>query len=227
MAQELDAQDTEQIDIDAAEDGERDDRRRNPWPWIALIIVLLLVLWLLWQYLGWGRGGRSELSGVKPAAVTDTSATLPPEPVEAPAAPNPLQPRVPDVVGMSEGRAIDTLKAAGYVPVVSETYGTKYPAGIVYSQSPAGDAMLAEGGSVTIRAQVILTSAATYRMPKLVGLTKAAAMSRLSGLGITPTLSYTPVAGTHKAGTVNSQWPLPGHRVKRGGEAQIELFVDP
>lgn len=221
MAQEQQPQDTEQ-----AQD-ERRERRRNPWPWLALLIVVLIILWLLWQYLGSGGGDRTGLTGAKSTADIAAPAGIPTQPADPSAAPNPLQPVVPYVVGLTKGEAIAEIRDAGYAPLVREFYGTGHPANRVFHQSPSGGAMLTEGGTVVIQVQQLRPSGATYSMPQLVGLSKSRALSRLSAMGIKPTLSYAPARGDRETGTVYSQWPRVGSTVRSGDEVQIQIVVRP
>jgi len=226
MTQEFDAHDTEQTDVEAA-DEERRDRRKSPWPWIALVILILIILWLIWLYLGGMGAGRRGLSGVSTTTDVSAPSQIPPGPPSAPATPNPVGPTVPDVIGMSKQDAIAVIQGAGYEALVSELYGMTHPANTVFHQNPSGGSMLKEGGTVVIQVQQRRKAVTMYTMPDLRGLKQATAVGRLAAMGISPTLSYAPVRGKMKVGTVNSQWPLAGHSVARGGEAQLEIFVNP
>jgi len=61
-------------------------------------------------------------------------------------------PQVPQVLGMSESKAISTLKSAGYYPVVAGRgpSSTTVAAGLVYYQNPAPEAFEPRGKTVNI-----------------------------------------------------------------------------
>ncbi len=58
--------------------------------------------------------------------------------------------RVPDVVGMSEGAAINALNSAGFSVAKHTSQNASVPAGKVYDQSPGGGSMAARGTTVSI-----------------------------------------------------------------------------
>ncbi|MDO9107836.1 MAG: PASTA domain-containing protein [Coriobacteriia bacterium] len=73
-------------------------------------------------------------------------------------------PQVPQVLGMSEAKALSTLKAAGYAPVVGGRgpSTTTVAAGLVYYQDPPPEAFAARGKTVEIW---ISTGSLTHGIP--------------------------------------------------------------
>jgi serine/threonine-protein kinase len=57
---------------------------------------------------------------------------------------------IPDVVGMTQEEAEQTLREAGYVPDVVESANTTEPKGTVIQQSPPAGQNAPEGSTVTI-----------------------------------------------------------------------------
>lgn len=73
-------------------------------------------------------------------------------------------PQVPQVLGMSEAKAVSTLKAAGYAPVIAGRgpSTTTVAAGLVYYQDPPPEAFAARGKTVELW---ISTGSLTHGIP--------------------------------------------------------------
>jgi 1A family penicillin-binding protein len=125
---------------------------------------------------------------------------------------------VPDVVGMSSSAARSSISRAGYsVSVVNET--SDQPAGTVVSQTPAGGTTLAAGGTVTIfvsTGPVVQQSA----VPSVVGLSEAAARSKISAAGFSATVIY--VTGS-PSGIVVDQSPSAGSKIPSGSVVAVSV----
>jgi hypothetical protein len=202
-------------------------KRRSAWPWVALAVVLLLLIWLLWQYLEGVRNAPSgttvTITRVVPAT-PDGDGTITEMESEAVTRTVEVDSGVPDVVGMTRSAAISALQAAGYRALVTDLYGSSKPVNTVFHQDPTGGAMLEQGG--TVRLLVQQRSRPTVTMPKLTGLSQSEAERKLNALGLEIVVSYAP-KGTQSAGIVRSQWPLAGDDVVEGGKVQIQINVKP
>ena len=161
-------------------------KRSSVWPWVALAIVLLLIIWLLWQYLDGVSNGPdavkvtvSRVAPVTPGggAITELEGDVATGSDEAEAG-------VPDVVGMTRSAAVSAIQAAGYRASVTDVYGTSKPANTVFQQNPTGGARLEQGGTVGLLVQQRPGSQPTVTVPQLTGLSQSAAERKLRALGL-------------------------------------------
>lgn len=213
-----------------ADEQPAEKKRSLVWPWLALAILLLLVIWLIWQYVaGTGAGPDAQSTTVSSEVVLTPGGNAAPVPTttdgEVATAAVESRPTVPDVVGMSRAAATAAIRDAGYSSSVTVVIGTTHPAGTVFQQNPTGGAALEPGGTVGLLVQQRPTSKPTVKVPNLTGLSQAQAESKLKALGIRRVLSFFPDASD--PGRVQSQWPLAGDRVEVGGEVQIQITVKP
>jgi len=206
-------------------------RRSSGWPWLALAILLLLVIWLIWQYIGTAATGpdrkiTTTTSDIELTPNPGTSA-IPPEETASDDASETVAdgPAVPDVVGMDRSAALAALQAAGYVGSVTDVYGTTHPSGSVISQNPSAGAALGEGETVGLIVQLQPESKPTATVPDLAGMQRTDAENELRGRGLVPVITYYPDAA--KAGIVVSQWPGSGEVVEQGGDVQIQVAIAP
>lgn len=204
---------------------DRRKRRGAIWPWIAFVILLLILLWLLWHYFGRGPSGITVRSG-REIPLTSTSANpggVPTSPSGGVNAPN--GPFVPDVLGMSKPSAVSALSAAGYPASVTTVYGGTSAAGIVIKQNPSGGSTLTRGRTVGI--MVRRSSRPTALVTNYLSMSQAAATRKAKSAGFKVVLSYSPYTGRQKDGSVFSQWPLAGKRQVVGGDLQLQIVIKP
>jgi len=230
MTQDVGPDEVSQEVLDPAEEPATPAKRSTTWQWLALAILLLLVIWFIWQYLGGMGTGPDTTSTTSSGEVTvtpggagviSTETTGSAEASEAADA----GPFVPDVIGLTRSAAIAAIQSAGYRASVTDVYGTSKPAGTVFQQNPTGGARLEAGGAVGVLVQNRPGTAPTVAVPQLKGLSQSAAERKLKALGLSVVLSYFPDPGD--PGRVHSQWPLAGDSVPEGGGVQIQVTVRP
>ncbi len=222
MAQEVGSQDAGPQAGDPQPAEREPGKRRSAWPWIALAVLILIVLLLLWWY--WRTPEDGAVTVVKKTEIAVTPPPAQPEPAApvstAPATQTTDTRFVPDVLGDPADRAKRKLDAAGYVAATSYVFTTSKATGLVQEQSPAGGTELEPGKTVNIVVTTGGNDAVQVRVPKLVGLTRAAAEEKIKAAGLVPVISY---GTTAEKGTVQSQWPLGGDTLPEGGEVQIQV----
>jgi serine/threonine-protein kinase len=117
---------------------------------------------------------------------------------------------VPAVVGKSQEKAEQALKAAGFTPVVSFAFSNDIARGKVISVDPQEATKTPYGSPVTIQ---VSQGPETFPAPVLTGLTPAEARAKADEYGLKVAISVVP--GT--AGTVIiSQVPAAGTTVRYG-----------
>jgi len=121
---------------------------------------------------------------------------------------------VPDLTGLSLEAALDALEEADLGSSVVEREDSA-PAGQVVSQSPAPGTKVKRGSSVTV-----FVSSGAVTVPDVVGLTRSAAVKRLKGLGLVPSITPDPTA---PVGYVSKQFPPGGSRARRGDTVTISV----
>jgi serine/threonine-protein kinase len=211
-----------------AEDDRR-KRRGGVWPWIALAVLILIIIWLIWQYLGRSPGVTSVKTSVATSTVIPSGPGLSGGADDggnsgsSPVVSN--GPSVPDVVGMSQSAAVAALNAAGFKASVTTVYGTSAPSGTVTHQNPSGGSTLPSGGTVGLL--VIRSARQRVTVPNLVGRSQASAVRAVHALGLKVTLSYWPAIRHKKIGTVHTQWPLGGRSAVVGSDVQLQIVINP
>ena len=88
---------------------------------------------------------------------------------------------VPRVTGRTQGEATSLLQGAGFLVVVEEEFSDDVERGRVISQRPEKRTELQPGNTVTI---VVSKGPPEFPMPDVVGMTKDAAVARLTSLGL-------------------------------------------
>jgi len=88
---------------------------------------------------------------------------------------------VPRVTGRTQGEATSLLQGAGFLVVVEEEFSDDVERGRVISQRPEKGTELQPGNTVTI---VVSKGPPEFPMPDVVGMTKDAAVARLTSLGL-------------------------------------------
>lgn len=123
-------------------------------------------------------------------------------------------PKAPDVIGMSEAGARDLLERGGYGIEVTFVYSSTEPQGIVYDQSPHAGEPAAAGSVIQVWISKGEQASALVAVPKLTGLSEAAALSKIRAAGLTPRPNYQP--NQYQIGKVYEQQPAPGTKVVPG-----------
>jgi serine/threonine-protein kinase len=144
---------------------------------------------------------------------------------------------VPQVVGQSQGSAVNKLTAAHLKPVLQNVPSAQ-PAGTVVAQKPKAGSEVDKGSKVTLNISTgtgpstttvstttttagTTPTAATVTVPRVVGLAAAPALRRLNVLRLRPTIAYR--RSSQPVGRVLSQSPSPGSTVRRG--TRVPLII--
>src|SRR5204862_7822973 len=156
---------------------------------------------------------------------------------------------VPQVVGESQGSAVNALTGAGLKPVLHNVPSAK-PAGTVVAQKPAAGQEVDKGSKVTLNvstgsgpstttattttttattatttAPTTTTTASAVRIPRVVGLAQTPALRRLNVLGLRPTVIYR--RSSQPANRVLSQSATPGTTLRRGSRVPLVVSAGP
>ncbi len=127
---------------------------------------------------------------------------------------------VPNLVGLSEDQARQSLQGVGLTLQTQDDYVTSeaQQVGVVSSQDPAAGTELEEGKSVTAKVT------AELRMPNVVGQTPSDAQSTLKNKGVsTIVVTNTPVTDTADVGKVVSQDPPGGTLISTNTSVTLEV----
>jgi beta-lactam-binding protein with PASTA domain len=155
---------------------------------------------------------------------------------------------VPQVVGQTQGSAVNALTAKGLKPVLHNV-GSSKPSGTVVAQKPASGKEVDKGSKVTLNVSTgtpstttvsttttatttaaattttAPASAANARVPTVRGLAEAPALRRLNVLGLSSTVSFR--RSTQPVGRVLSQSPAPGTSLRRGSHVRLVVSSGP
>jgi eukaryotic-like serine/threonine-protein kinase len=129
----------------------------------------------------------------------------------------PKQVTVPSVRGLTQRRAIERLTGAGLVAVPRQVFSPQ-PRGTVVAQDPPRDKKVPQGTKVTIN---VSKGPGTVAVPDVQGLTRVEATARLREAGLD--VSYATVSSAEPRGTVVSQQPAPGQRVRGGTHVLLNV----
>ncbi len=124
---------------------------------------------------------------------------------------------VPNVVGMSQAQAEETLKAENLRVEIAETYDETVPQGSVVSQTPEAGKNVKENRLVTI---YISKGGEEINMPNLVGMNQTDAENQLSKLKIKIGQVRTEYSNEEK-GTIIQQSVVPNSKINKGGSVDI------
>ena len=130
---------------------------------------------------------------------------------------------VPDVVGDPASQATRRLRNADLRPETRLVTSSRAP-GTVVKQTPSAGNRLASGGVVTLdvaKARPVVT----VRVPQLVGRTVPEAKQSLRSVALGS--SVTTVSSSKPAGTVLSQSPAAGAKVRRGSVVSLLVSTGP
>jgi beta-lactam-binding protein with PASTA domain len=110
---------------------------------------------------------------------------------------------VPEVIGLTQEAATESLQATGLVVSIEERFSDTIDRGTVIGQSPAADVEIPKGSAVEL---VVSMGPEEFRLPKLTGMSEQEALSTLSRLGLE---ARTIVLPSSKGDTVKGQDPSP------------------
>ena len=122
---------------------------------------------------------------------------------------------VPKVVGLKQSEATAALQAEGFGVSASEAFSENVDKGVVISQTPAQGTEYQPGNSVSI---VVSKGPPEFAMPSVVGMTRDAAVDKLTGLGLRVDASIVP---GHAGARVVFQEPAAGTTVRAGDLVHI------
>ena len=122
---------------------------------------------------------------------------------------------VPKVTGLGEVQATSVLQTAGFLVAVEEDFSAKVPQGDVIAQDPSKGTDLQPGRTVTI---VVSRGPPEFAIPSVVGMSRDAAVAKLTDLGLRVDVAIVP----GQAGTkVVFQEPAAGTTVHAGDLVHI------
>ena len=172
---------------------------RRRWPWVLLIVALVLGIAGAGYALTRGGGGDPG-----------TSATASPTAVD-----------VPDVVGRTQDEANAELTAAQLVPAFVPAADDTVPAGQVVGTDPQAGASAAIGSTVTV---TVSSGPAAVQVPDVSGQTQQEARQALTGAGFTVgDVVETDADPSADAGTVVSTDPAAGTSAQRGTAVTLNV----
>ena len=152
---------------------------------------------------------------------------------------------VPQVVGQTQGSAVNALTGAGLKSVLHNV-GSSKPAGVVVAQKPPAGKEVDKGSTVTLNVSTGTpstttvatttttaatttvpsgTTAASVRMPKVTALAQTRALRRLNTLGLRPQVVYR--KSSEPVNRVLEQSPAAGSTVKRNSRVSLVVSAGP
>jgi penicillin-binding protein 1A len=152
------------------------------------------------------------------AYMSKAVAGMPPK--DFPAAPAPASGKVPNVVGMKQEEAVQTLRDSFWTPKVVLEASTE-PEGTVFQQEPKGGTSARLGSIVTIH--VSNGNAPKLVVPDVVGKAQAVATAALKDAGFAVNVVEQIVCDKSQDGVVLSQTPAAG--AKRDPGATVTIVV--
>ncbi|HET6448663.1 MAG TPA: Stk1 family PASTA domain-containing Ser/Thr kinase [Conexibacter sp.] len=132
----------------------------------------------------------------------------------------PKQVAVPNVVGLTQREAQQTLGNRGFQFTVTEEGSDSVDPGTVLRQDPAAGTKVDPGSSVAI---VVARAIETVIVPDLLNASQTEASDTLTAAGLEPRTSFTDVTDPNQDGVVLDQTPASGTQVKKG--APVRIFV--
>jgi penicillin-binding protein 1A len=132
--------------------------------------------------------------------------------------------QVPNVVGMDQQTAIQTLRNAGFRADI-KVVQSYLPRGQVLTQDPTAGAQSVAG--VTVHLEVSNGVAKNVTIPFVKGLSVASAESLLSAINVTPVVVYKQTSDPSLTGLVSSVSPAAGTVVLEGSSATLYVWQGP
>jgi eukaryotic-like serine/threonine-protein kinase len=118
--------------------------------------------------------------------------------------------KVPVLVGAQRSVAVQQIRAAGFVPSVTEAQDSA-PEGQVIRQAPSAGSRIEPGSTVSI---VVSEGVETASVQNVIGKQGPDAVSALREAGLTPTVDEQETDVPSKVGKVTDQFPPPGSEVE-------------
>jgi len=159
---------------------------------------------------------RGQVIGTEPAAGTQVSTA---QPVTLLISKGSDRVEVPDVVGLGEQAALNTLSGAELAGTVVQR-DSEEPEGEVIGQSPAPGKLVPRGSQVTIFA-----STGAIAVPDVVGLARRPAVTTLKKAGFVVAVTEQPTDDPLQVGKVISEFPAGGTRGQRGDTVAITVGI--
>src|SRR5512133_753440 len=154
---------------------------------------------------------------------------------------------VPQVVGQTQGSAVNALTGVGLKPVLHNV-GSSKPAGIVVAQKPPAGKEVDKGSKVTLNVSTgtpstttvatttttattatvpaaTTTAAANVRVPKVTALAQTPALRRLNALGLRPQVVYK--KSSEPVNRVLQQSPASGSTLRRNSPVSLVVSAGP
>ncbi len=142
---------------------------------------------------------------------------------------------VPQVVGQTQGSAVNALTGVGLKAVLQNVPSAK-PAGIVVAQKPAAGKEVDKGSKVTLNVSTgtgpsttttttTATVGSSVRAPGVVGLFQTPALRRLNVLGLRPVVVYK--RSSSVVNRVLSQSPAAGTPLRSGSPLRVVVSSGP
>jgi beta-lactam-binding protein with PASTA domain/predicted Ser/Thr protein kinase len=132
----------------------------------------------------------------------------------------PKQVAIPDVVGLTQREAQQTLGNRGFLFDVTEEGSDSVDPGTVLRQDPAAGTKADPGSSVAL---VVARAIPTVIVPDLLGVSATEATDTLTAAGLEPRTSIRDTTDPNEDGIVLDQTPPSGTEVKQG--APVRIFV--
>jgi serine/threonine-protein kinase len=127
---------------------------------------------------------------------------------------------VPNVIGESVSSARSQLTNAGFVVTTTDQTTTSAPDGNVVDQTPAGNAQVAAGSTVSL---VVAKAPTTAQVPDVTGDTAQGATNALKAAGFKVTQKTKPVTKQNKDGIVLAEQPNGGSTQNKGSTVTITV----
>lgn len=153
---------------------------------------------------------------------------------------------VPEVVGQTQGSAVNALTGAGLKPVLHNV-GSSKPAGTVVAQKPAAGKEIDKGSKVTLNVSTGTpstttagtttattattttvsagTTTASVSVPRVTGLAQTPALRRLNTRGLRPQVVYK--KSSQPANRVLQQTPAAGSTLRRNSAVKLVVSAGP
>jgi beta-lactam-binding protein with PASTA domain len=149
---------------------------------------------------------------------------------------------VPQVVGQTQGSAVNALTGVGLKSVLHNV-GSAKPAGIVVAQKPPAGKQVDKGSTVTLNVSTgtpstttvattttttvpaATTAAANVRMPKVTALAQTPALRQLNTLGLRPQVVYR--KSSEPVNRVLQQSPAAGSTLRRNSPVSLVVSAGP
>ncbi|TLM97533.1 MAG: PASTA domain-containing protein [Actinobacteria bacterium] len=133
--------------------------------------------------------------------------------------------QVPDVIGLTEQQANQTLSSNGYPMNVNKVYSASEPQGVVFEQNPGPNEPADPGTAVDITISLGSAPASNVKVPDVVGMSQEDAEAAVRAAGLEPRPNYQP--RTSGIGKVYQQSPEAGELAQEGRFVFLLVAVRP